>query len=105
MAFYSHVKGTRSYENVLLLWAETRLHVDWTRICNHHLHAYCMPGFMPGTFFCLFVFSRATPMAYGGSQARGPIRAVATNIRQSPQQPGMQAASATYTTAHGNSDP
>ena len=26
--------------------------------------------------FCLFAFSRATPAAYGSSQARGPIRAV-----------------------------
>ena len=30
--------------------------------------------------FCLF---RAAPMAYGGSQARGPIGAVATSLRQS----------------------
>ena len=30
-----------------------------------------------------FVFSRAAPMAYGGSQARGLIRAVATSLRQS----------------------
>ena len=28
-------------------------------------------------FFCLFAFSRATPVAYGGSQARGLIGAVA----------------------------
>ena len=48
-------------------------------------------------FFCLFAFSRATPMAYGDSQARGPIGAVAE-----PQQRGIQATSATYTTAHGN---
>ena len=27
--------------------------------------------------FCLFCLLRAAPMAYGGSQARGPIRAVA----------------------------
>ena len=29
-------------------------------------------------FFCLFAFSRAAPAACGGSQARGPIVAVAT---------------------------
>ena len=34
-------------------------------------------------FWGLFVFSRATPPAYGGSQARGPIRAVVTGLRQS----------------------
>ena len=33
--------------------------------------------------FCLFAFSRATPVAYGGSQARGLIGAVATSLRQS----------------------
>ena len=31
-------------------------------------------------FFYLFVFSRAAPMAYGGSQARDPIRVVATSL-------------------------
>ena len=34
-------------------------------------------------FFCLFAISWAAPTAYGGSQARGPIRAVATGPRQS----------------------
>ena len=33
--------------------------------------------------FCLFSFSRAAPAAYGGSQARGLIRAVATSLHQS----------------------
>uniref|UniRef100_A0A8D0QRP6 Origin recognition complex subunit 2 n=1 Tax=Sus scrofa TaxID=9823 RepID=A0A8D0QRP6_PIG len=32
---------------------------------------------------CPFAFSRATPSAYGGSQARGLIRAVATSLHQS----------------------
>ena len=49
------------------------------------------------TFFCLFAFSRATPAAYGGSQARGLIGAVATHLQR-----GIRAESATYTTAHGN---
>ena len=34
-------------------------------------------------FVCLFAISRATFAAYGGSQARGLIRAVATGLRQS----------------------
>uniref|UniRef100_A0A8D1U2S2 Carboxypeptidase n=1 Tax=Sus scrofa TaxID=9823 RepID=A0A8D1U2S2_PIG len=33
--------------------------------------------------FFFFVFSRAAPSEYGGSQARGPIRAVAAGLRQS----------------------
>ena len=49
--------------------------------------------------FCLFAISWAAPEAYGGSQARGRIGAVAT---PEPQQRGIQAASATYTTDHGN---
>ena len=34
-------------------------------------------------YFCLFAFSRAAPAAYGDSQARGPIGAVATGLRHS----------------------
>ena len=33
-------------------------------------------------FFFFFLF-RATPVAYGGSQARGPIEAVAASLRHS----------------------
>ena len=31
--------------------------------------------------FFFFAFSRASPAAYGGFQARGPIRAVAASLR------------------------
>ena len=34
-------------------------------------------------YFYLFVFSRAAPVAYEGSRARGLIRAVAAGLRQS----------------------
>ena len=34
-------------------------------------------------FIYLFAFSRATPTAYGGSQARGQIGAVAAGLRKS----------------------
>ena len=53
-------------------------------------------------FFCLFAISWAAPVAYGGSQARGPIRAIATGLHHSHSNAGIRAASATYTTAHGN---
>ena len=33
--------------------------------------------------FCLFAFSRAAPVACGGSQARGRIGAVATSLHHS----------------------
>ena len=35
------------------------------------------------TFFFLFVFSRAAPEAYGGSQARGQIGATAAGLHHS----------------------
>ena len=37
-------------------------------------------------FFCLFAISWAAPPAYGGSQARGPIGAVAAGLHHSSQQ-------------------
>ena len=44
--------------------------------------------------FCLSAISRATPMAYGGSQARGQIGTVAASLRQGHSnegsEPGLQ---------------
>lgn len=53
-------------------------------------------------FVCFLSLSRATPMAYGGSQARGLIWAVATSLHHRHKQRGIWATSATYTIAHGN---
>ena len=39
-------------------------------------------------YFYLFAFSRATPAAYRGSQARGLIRAVAASLHQSHSNTG-----------------
>uniref|UniRef100_A0A8D1VYM5 Sec1 family domain containing 1 n=1 Tax=Sus scrofa TaxID=9823 RepID=A0A8D1VYM5_PIG len=41
-------------------------------------------------FFDLFVFSRVALVAYGGSQARGPIGAVATGLCQSHSNAGSE---------------
>ena len=41
-------------------------------------------------FFCLFAISRATPVAYGGSQARGLIGAVAAGLHQSHSNVGSE---------------
>ena len=41
-------------------------------------------------FFCLFPFSRATPSAYGGSQARGPIGAEAAGLHHSHSKAGSE---------------
>ena len=53
-------------------------------------------------FFCLFVFSRAAPAAYGSFQARGSNRGCCCQPTPEPQHRGIQAESATYTTAHSN---
>ena len=51
-------------------------------------------------FYCLF---RATPAAYGSSQARGFILFfIFLGPIPQPQQHGIQAVSATYTTVHSN---
>ena len=41
-------------------------------------------------FFYLFAFSRAAPIAHGGSQARGPIGAVAAGLHQSHSNEGLE---------------
>ena len=41
-------------------------------------------------FFCLFAISWAAPAAYGGSQARGQIRAVAACLCQSHSNAGSE---------------
>ena len=51
-------------------------------------------------FFFAFDLLRATPMAYGSSQASGLIGAVATGL--CPQQRQIQATSVTYTRAHSS---
>ena len=50
-------------------------------------------------YFCPF---RAAPVAYGSSQTRGPVGAVAPGLCQSHSNGWIQAVSATYTTAHSN---
>ena len=50
-------------------------------------------------FFLLF---RAARAAYGSSQARGQIGAVAASLHHRSKQCLIRAAPATYTTAHGN---
>uniref|UniRef100_A0A8D1M6W5 HPS5-like beta-propeller domain-containing protein n=1 Tax=Sus scrofa TaxID=9823 RepID=A0A8D1M6W5_PIG len=47
-------------------------------------------GFLFFLSFCLFAISWAAPAAYGGSQARGRIGAVATGLRQSHSNSGSE---------------
>ena len=52
-------------------------------------------------FFFFLVFSRAAPTAYGGSQARGLIRALAAGLHHSHSNAWSELC-VTYITAHGN---
>ena len=53
------------------------------------------------TFF-FFLFFRASPAVYGSSQARSWIRDAATGLHHIHSNGRIWIASATYTTAHGN---
>ena len=41
-------------------------------------------------YLCFVAFSRAAPAAYGGPQARGPIGAVAADLRHSHSNAGPE---------------
>ena len=69
-------------------------------VVNQVLYVCCsLSGLI---FFFVFSLFRATPMAHGGSQARGQIRAIAASLTPQAQQCQIQATSVTYTTAHSN---
>ena len=53
----------------------------------------CLSILFQNTYFILFiyfVFSRTVPVAYGGSQARGLIGAVATGLRRRHSKEGSE---------------
>ena len=58
-------------------------------------------------FFLVFFFLhfKASPAAYGNSQARGPIGAVAAGLYHSHSNARSEPLSVTYTTAQGTLDP
>ena len=56
-------------------------------------------------FFCFFAFSRAVPAAYGGSQARGLIGAVAVGLSQSHSNAGSEPRLQTSTQVTAVPDP
>ena len=55
--------------------------------------------FLVFLFSCLFAISRAPPVSCEGSQARGPIGALAAGLRQSHSNAGSEPLSATYTSS------
>ena len=54
------------------------------------------------SYYYHYLLFRAAPKAYGSSQARGRIGATAAGLHHQPQQRGIWAKSAIYTTAQGN---
>ena len=53
------------------------------------IHIYSELFFIP-FFLSFFAFSRATPTAYGGSQARGLIGSIAAGLCQSHSKAGSE---------------
>ena len=51
---------------------------------------FISPSILLLFFFCLFAISWAAPVAYGGSQTRGPIGAVAASLHQSHSNLGSE---------------
>jgi len=77
----SHPKGCRRDHRAVLSWLE------WPR------HLVVQETSEPQTCVCVCVcvcVFRATPLACRGSQARGPIRAVATRLHQSHSNTGSK---------------
>ena len=75
---YNEYLENSHFEEKLVFW------------CCKHINKYTL-SMLP--FFCcccLFAFSGAAPMAYGGSQARGRIRAVAAVLHQSHSDAGSE---------------
>ena len=92
--FYNKIKNCRVAHNLL----NTVLNM------KHRLAVGVKYGFKyVACFFFWFVLSfRATLAGYGGSQARGQIRAVAAGLRHSHSNMGYEIYVYDYTTAHGN---
>ena len=58
--------------------------------CRLHSVSVSFCGSLSLFFFCLFAFSRAALVAFGGSQARGLIGAVAAGLCQSHSNVGSK---------------
>ena len=86
-AFYGHFMWMESHNTVdscvwllLLLMFSRSIHIiAWISISFFFFYL---------SFF--FAFSRAAPVAYGGSQARGLTEAVATGLRNARSEPHLQ---------------
>ena len=67
---------TKTKQNKKKLWQLITLN----KVCSVANRVVLMLTFFFFLSFCLFAFSTAAPTAYGGSQARGLIRAVASGL-------------------------
>ena len=72
------------------------LHLQYSFTHFYNLFSCCL------FYFILLSKAKKAPMACGSFQARGRTGATATGLRHSHSNVGIQAASVTYTTAHGN---
>ena len=66
------------------------LHHDRNYIFNFFSFSVSTTFFFFFSSFCLFAFAGVAPVAYGGSQAKGLIEAVAAGLHQSHSNAGSQ---------------
>ena len=82
---FQYVREGRLLDSYLLKYSS--FIVNYTSLLIHGYGCFFVFCFV---LFCLFAISRAAPMAYGGSQARGLIRAVATGLHHSHSNTGSK---------------
>ena len=90
----------------VLVFFDLKLPYSNRCLCCHQalfpLSLYLLIFFLFFSSLFFFLLFMAKPVAYGSSQARGRIRTTDASLHQSHSKARIQAASATYTIAHGN---
>ena len=86
---YSRRDQTNGYINVISSGKIITYGLIQQNVCSVSMLEWTYSSFF-FFFFCLFAISWATPTAYGSSQARGRIRAVAAGVHQSHSKAGSK---------------
>ena len=82
---------SKARDQTCVLMDTSQIHFHWAMMRTpQKFHFIYLFLFFIIIFFLSFVFSKSAPMAYGSSQARGQIGAVAAGLRQSDSNTGSE---------------